>query len=587
MRIRYIKCYAQGHTNNANNTDWTEIKAIDYKGNNMAYQKQVTGSFTPSWGTFDRVTDGVTEGNYSVGINSGKHEWVQVDLGDIYSIDYLHIWHYNASARKFKNVQITVSQDGVTWKELFDSNEEGMYDESTAGKVFELPFSADEIPEDTPLEQLKENIDSIKNEIIVIRDNLKNILTANEIVCDENDTLTNLVLKADDNFKDFGKYKNDSLIKKVAIGNYNTFVLKEDGSLYSGGIANSGVTGHGDSLTRVFLAKVITNINNDVEDVICGYTHTYILKKDGTVWACGEGNVGQLGQGASSWPSSQTTFKQVPNMTNVKQVACGYNHTLVLKSDGTVWSTGENGYGQLGVSSTTDQGAFVNTGMTNVKQISASYNFSALIKNDGSLWTCGINGHGQLGLNDTSNRTSFTQVTTNINNDVKKVICGGIHTFIIKNDGTVWACGAHQYGELGLGSSNTSIRKTFQQVTTNVSDVKDIVCGGASSYSHTFMLKNDGTLWATGFNTYRALGTGDTANKFVFTQIGTSRDNSINSNENYDFIMVATGCHSQYNHSYALKKDNTLWGCGTNSNGQLCNGTTTASSFFLYRQPMM
>ena len=577
MRIRYIKCYAQGHTNNAYNTDWTEIKAIDYKGNNMAYQKQVTGSFTPSWGTFDRVTDGVSEGDVSVGTNSGKHEWVQVDLGDIYSIDYLHIWHYNSTARKFKNVQITVSQDGVTWKELFNSNEEGMYDESTAGKVFELPFSADEIPEDTPLEQLKENVDSIKNEIIVIRDDLKNILTANEIACDENDSLTNLVLKAEDNFKDFSKYKNTSLIKKVAIGNYNTFVLKEDGSLYAGGLANGGVTGHGDFLTRVFLAKVITNINNDVEDVICGYTHTYILKKDGTVWACGVGSSGQLGQGASSWPSTQSTFKQVPDMTNVKQIACGYDYTLILKNDGTVWSAGENQYGQLGVGGTTDQGAFVNTGITNVKQISAGYGFSALIKNDGSLWTCGINGH----------RTSFTQVTTNINNDVKKVICGGIHTFIIKNDGTVWACGAHQYGELGLGSSNTGIRTTFQQVTTNVSDVKDIVCGGASSYSHTFMLKNDGTLWATGFNTYRALGTGDNEHKYVFTQIGTSRDNSTNSNENYDFVMVATGCHSQYNHSYALKKDNTLWGCGTNSNGQLCNGTTTASSFFLYRHPMM
>ena len=587
MKIRYIKCYAQGHTNNVNNTDWTEIKAIDYKGNNIAYQKQVTGGFTPVWGTFDRVTDGVTEGDFSVGTNSGKHEWVQVDLGGIYSIDHLHIWHYNAGARKFRNVQITVSQDGVTWKEIFDSNKEGMYDESTAGRVFKLPFSADEIPEDIPLEQLKENIDSIKNEIMVIKDNLKNILTANEIACDENDTLTNLVLKADNNFKDFGKYKNGSLIKKVAIGNYNTFVLKEDGSLYSGGLATSGVTGHGDSTTRSFLAKVVTNINNDVEDVVCGYTHTCILKKDGTVWTCGAGGSGQLGMGASTWPSAQTTFQQVPNMTDVKQVACGYNHTLVLKNDGTVWSTGENEYGQLGLGNTTDRGAFVNTGITNVKQISAGYSVSALIKNDGSLWVCGVNNYGQLGLGNTTVYKTFTQVTTNVNNDIKHVACGGQHLFIIKNDGTVWAAGANKYGQLGLGSSNTSNRTTFQQVTENVSDVKDIVCGGSGSYGHTFMIKNDGTLWATGFNTYRAIGTGDTSTKYVFTQIATSRDNSTNANENYDFVMVATGNHSQYNHSYALKKDNTLWGCGTNGNGQLCNGTTTNTAFFLYRNPMI
>lgn len=200
MRIRYIKCYAQGHTNNVNNTDWTEIKAINYKGNNMAYQKQVTGSFTPTWGTFDRVTDGVTEGNFSVGTNNGQHVWVQVDLGGIYSIDYLHIWHYNAGARKFKNVQITVSKNGTDWKVIFDSNKEGMYDESTAGRIFKLPFSADKISEDTPLEQLKENIDSIKDGVTVIRDNLKNVLVSNNIACNENETLTDLVSKVDIGF---------------------------------------------------------------------------------------------------------------------------------------------------------------------------------------------------------------------------------------------------------------------------------------------------------------------------------------------------------------------------------------------------
>ena len=436
MRIRYIKCYAQGHTNNVNNTDWTEIKAIDYKGNNIAYQKQVTGSFTPVWGTFDRVTDGITEGDFSVGTNSGKHEWVQVDLGGIYSIDYLHIWHYNAGARRFQNVQIMVSQDGVTWKVIFDSNEEGMYDESTAGRIFKLLFSADTIPEDTPLEQVKEDIDSIKNEIAVIKDNLKNILVSNNIACNENDTLTNLVLKADNNFKDFGKYKNSSLIKKVAIGNYNTFVLKEDGSLYSGGLASSGVTGHGDSTTRTFLAKVVTNINNDVEDVICGYTHTYILKKDGTVWACGAGGSGQLGQGATIWPSTQTTFKQVPDMTNVKQVACGYNHTLILKNDGTVWSAGENEYGQLG--------------------------------------------NGDYGSSAKS--TTFTKVTDYVYNDVAQVACGQWHTVILKKDGSIWSCGYNMGGQLGQGTSGTSLiynyfENIYDNTSVSISNAKGVGCG--------------------------------------------------------------------------------------------------------------
>ena len=196
MRIRYIKAYLQGHTNNDMNSDWTEIKAIDYEGNNIAYQKPVTGSFTPAWGSFDRVTDGITEGDYSVGDNTGKHVWVQVDLEAIYSIDYLHIWHYNAGARRFKNIQIEVSKDGTDWKVIFDSNKEGMYDESTAGRIFKLPFSADKISEDTPLEQLKESIDAIKDEITIIKNDLKNVLISNDVACEDNDTLTDLVSKA-------------------------------------------------------------------------------------------------------------------------------------------------------------------------------------------------------------------------------------------------------------------------------------------------------------------------------------------------------------------------------------------------------
>ena len=80
------------------------------------------------------------------------------------------------------------------------------------------------------------------------------------------------------------------------------------------------------------------------------------------------------------------------------------------------------------------------------------------MKNDGSVWSCGYNDQGQLGLNDTTNRTTFTQVTTNINNDVKQISCG-YHTFILKNDGSVWGCGYNNYGQLGLGS--TTQKNTF------------------------------------------------------------------------------------------------------------------------------
>ena len=94
---------------------------------------------------------------------------------------------------------------------------------------------------------------------------------------------------------------------------------------------------------------------------------------------------------------------------------------------------------------------------------------SLILKNDGTLWGCGNNYYGNLGLGDNTNRTTFTQVTTNTDN-IKSVYCGCNHTFILKNDGTLWGCGHNEYGQLGLGD-NTH-KTTFTQITTNTNDIK-------------------------------------------------------------------------------------------------------------------
>ena len=100
--------------------------------------------------------------------------------------------------------------------------------------------------------------------------------------------------------------------------------------------------------------------------------------------------------------------------------------------------------------------------------MSLSYH-SLILKNDGTLWGTGYNKNGQLGLGDTTDRTTFTQVTTNAN-DIKSIYCGENHTLILKNDGTLWGCGLNTSGQLGLGDGNN--RTTFTQITTNTDDIK-------------------------------------------------------------------------------------------------------------------
>ncbi|HHY0050379.1 TPA: RCC1 domain-containing protein, partial [Clostridioides difficile] len=133
-----------------------------------------------------------------------------------------------------------------------------------------------------------------------------------------------------------------------------------------------------------------------------------------------------------------------------------------------------------------------------------------------SVWACGYNNYGQLGLGDTTSRNVFTKV--NIDN-VKDVICGGSHTFIIKNDGSVWACGYNNYGQLGLG--DTTNRNTFTKVNI---ELKNNLPEYANNYKikagrGSYILKNNNALWSCGYNTHGALGLGDTTNRYVFTKV--------------------------------------------------------------------
>ena len=149
-------------------------------------------------------------------------------------------------------------------------------------------------------------------------------------------------------------------------------------------------------------------------------------------------------------------------------------HSLILKNDGTLWGCGQNDWGELGLGDTNNKTTFteITTNTDDIKSVYCGGYYTFILEHDGTLWTCGQNDWGELGLGNNTGRTIFTQITTNTN-DVKSVCCGGNHTFILKNDGTLWSCGWNTSGQLGLGDSSN--RTTFTQVTTNViNDIKSL-----------------------------------------------------------------------------------------------------------------
>ena len=321
-------------------------------------------------------------------------------------------------------------------------------------------------------------------------------------------------------------------VKEIYCGQYYTFVLKNDGTLWGCGQNSYGQLGLGDNTDRNTFIQITANTDN-IKEIYCGENHTFILKNDGTLWSCGWNERGQLGLGDTT---NRTTFTQITtNADDVKEIYYGGSHTIILKNDGTLWSTGWNVFGQLGLGNNTNRNIFtqITINTNNIKSVYCGMHHTIILKNDGTLWGCGWNEYGQLGLGDTTNRNTFTQITTNTD-DIKLIYCGACHNFILKNDGTLWGCGLNDNSQLGLGDRTN--RNTFTKITTNVNDIKEIYCGG----DHTFILENDGTLWSCGWNKRGQLGLGDTTNRTTFTQVTTNTDDIKSLPNQYENIPFVT-----------------------------------------------
>jgi len=336
----------------------------------------------------------------------------------------------------------------------------------------------------------------------------------------------------------------------ITAGTYHTISLKNDGSLWAWGYNDYGQLGDGTQFTdRLTPVHIGSDIDWTQISAPAGGCHTLALKSDGTLWAWGWNDYGQLGDGTVI---DRLTPVQIGVDTNWARISAGACHTTALKSDGSLWAWGNNDYGQLGDGTVIDRLTPVQIGVdTNWARISAGAYYTTALKSDGSLWAWGNNPYGQLGDGTVIKRLLPVQI--GIDTDWNQISAGGYYTTALKGDGSLWAWGRNDHGELGDG---TVIDRLSPVPIGSDTDWAQISAG----VFHTIALKSDGTLWAWGYNDYGQLGDGTQfTDRLTPVQIGAAT--------NWD--QIAAGVY----HSIALKSDDSLWAWGNNDHGQLGDGT--------------
>ena len=356
-----------------------------------------------------------------------------------------------------------------------------------------------------------------------------------------------------------------SPVTAIAAAARISFAITDDGSLWAWGINTKGQLGAGATTNSVSPVKIGTNF----QTISAGFGHSLALKKDGTLWAWGDNNSGQLGDGT-------TTDRDVPihigsNSDIYRAVSAGLNFSLAIRSDGTLWAWGDNSSGQLGIGSTSPTYSPVplQVGTDNSYiAVSAGTGHALALKTDYSLWAWGDNYYGELGDNTTTSST--TPVPIDIGSTYGAIASGFFYSLGIKLDGSLMTWGNNVQGKpanpAATDHAPRQIGTGFKPDMAALSASKFSVLGNTAYYYHSLALKSDGSVWAWGDNIFGQLGDGGVTPISTPEQILTS--------SGYAFTTISAG---DDDHSLAIKDDRTLWAWGSNSCGQLGDGTTNTS----------
>ena len=368
--------------------------------------------------------------------------------------------------------------------------------------------------------------------------------------------------------------------------------------MWAWGYNNYGQLGNGTTATS--LVPVRVGSSTDWQDVSAGYITTIAIKTNGTVWAWGYNGYGQFGNNTTSGsPITTPTNVSTPSPTITNPLGTGWakikmtgyrggmngDYTVGLKTDGTLWAWGYNGWGQLGDGTTTQRLTKVQVA---ANPTDAAYGKTWLdfalgdseihaVAADGTLWGWGSNSLGEVGDGTNTERHSPVQISPE--RDWKAVGAAWYaSTIAIKTDGSAWGWGGDgAASNVALGNaSNIPVR-----TPTRIGNGNNWI-GAAGAYNSIYLLSGTvtppvtpavavaGQLWTSGRGLYGELGNGTTSDRFSMGLADSSTNWTAISGGNAHYLGLKAQTGSG--------ETNSLWTWGYGANGQLGNGANTQAN---------
>ncbi len=402
----------------------------------------------------------------------------------------------------------------------------------------------------------------------------------------------------------FDKPSDGLTFVSISAGSDHTVAVDSNGYVWSWGRNYYGQLGDGTNINRKEPVRV--RVDGDEEeflseiiDVAAGYNHIIALDENGHVWAWGSNERGQLGNGNSGFEANKSMAVKVKGpgglelLAGIEAIAAGFEHSIALDANGNVYAWGSNSYGQLGDNTTENRSTPVRVvssdgkgTLSGIIAIAAGVVHTIALDVGGNVWAWGSNFYGQLGIGtfgpDDLESTPVQVKGPGSEGYLSNIIIiatGGSHSLALDESGSVYAWGDNYYGQLGIGSDfnlRTPHRVKGLEGEGFLTEMETIAAGG----SHSLAANENENVWAWGKCDNGQLGAGNLGLFWKTTPVRTK------GHEEQGYLTGIVAIDGGSYHTVALDDSGNVWTWGSNSHGQLGDGTSGSGTHKLTPVPI-